>query len=51
MSASLDFRSTLGRTISLMEPDGIDGLIVMKPASLTHLPGEGRPCALGSVTR
>lgn len=51
MSASFDFRSRWVRAVSLMERDGIDGLFVMKPANLAYLTGDGRPCALGLLTR
>ncbi|MBI4271845.1 MAG: aminopeptidase P family protein [Candidatus Rokubacteria bacterium] len=34
-----------------MERAGIDGLFVMKPANLAYLTGDGRPCALGLLTR
>lgn len=34
-----------------MERDGIDGLFLMKPANLAYLTGDGRPCALGLLTR
>jgi Xaa-Pro aminopeptidase len=51
MSASFDFKSRWVRAASLMEHDGIDALFLMKPANLLYLTGDGRPCALGLLTR
>jgi Xaa-Pro aminopeptidase len=34
-----------------MEAKGIDALFLMKPANLAYLTGDGRPCALGLLTR
>ncbi len=52
MSApSFDFKSRWQRAASLMEHDGIDALFLMKPANLLYLTGDGRPCALGLLTR
>lgn len=52
MSApAFDFKSRWLRAASLMERAGIDGLFVMKPANLAYLTGDGRPCALGLLTR
>jgi len=39
------------RAASLMERHGIDALFLMKPANLAYLTGDGRPCALGLLTR
>jgi Xaa-Pro aminopeptidase len=39
------------RAASLMEQHGIDALFLMKPANLAYLTGDGRPCALGLLTR
>lgn len=48
---SFDFRSRWARAASLMERRGIDALFLMKPANLAYLTGDGRPCALGLLTR
>lgn len=34
-----------------MEKGGIDAIFLMKPANLAYLTGDGRPCALGLLTR
>jgi Xaa-Pro aminopeptidase len=46
-----DFKSRWRRAASLMERQGIDALFVMKPSNLFYLTGDGRPCALGLLTR
>jgi Xaa-Pro aminopeptidase len=51
MTSSFDFKSRWLRAVSLMERDGIDALFLMKPANLAYLTGDGRPCALGLLTR
>ncbi len=48
---SFDFKSRWARAAALMERSGIDGLFLMKPANLAYLTGDGRPCALGLLTR
>lgn len=48
---SFDFKSRWARAASLMERSGIDALFLMKPANLAYLTGDGRPCALGLLTR
>ena len=48
---SFDFKSRWARAASLMERRGIDALFLMKPANLAYLTGDGRPCALGLLTR
>ncbi len=48
---SFDFKSRWARAASLMERHGIDALFLMKPANLAYLTGDGRPCALGLLTR
>ncbi|HET8576832.1 MAG TPA: Xaa-Pro peptidase family protein [Methylomirabilota bacterium] len=48
---SFDFKSRWAQAASLMEARSIDGLFVMKPANLAYLTGDGRPCALGLLTR
>ncbi len=50
-NSSFDFKSRWLRAVSLMERAGIDGLFLMKPANLAYLTGDGRPCALGLLTR
>ena len=50
-TTSFDYKSRWLRAVSLMERDGIDGLFLMKPANLAYLTGDGRPCALGLLTR
>ena len=51
MSVSFDFRARWARAVSRMDATGIDALFVMKPANLAYLTGDGRPCALGLLTR
>ena len=52
MSASpFDFKSCWLRAVSVMEGVGMDALFLMKPANLVYLTGDGRPCALGLLTR
>lgn len=46
-----DFKSRWLRAVSLMEGADIDALFLMKPANLVYLTGDGRPCALGLLTR
>jgi Xaa-Pro aminopeptidase len=46
-----DVTSRWARAASLMEEYGIDALFLMKPANLAYLTGDGRPCALGLLTR
>jgi hypothetical protein len=46
-----DIKSRWIRAASLMERHGIDALFLMKPANLAYLTGDGRPCALGLLTR
>lgn len=48
---SFDFKSRWLRAVALMERAGIDALFLMKPANLAYLTGDGRPCALGLLTR
>ena len=48
---SFDFKSRWARAASLMERHGVDALFLMKPANLAYLTGDGRPCALGLLTR
>lgn len=48
---SFDFKSRWARAASLMERAGIDALFLMKPANLAYITGDGRPCALGLLTR
>jgi len=48
---SFNFKARWTRAASLMEAHGIDALFLMKPANLAYLTGDGRPCALGLLTR
>jgi Xaa-Pro aminopeptidase len=48
---SFDFKARWARAASSMQGHGIDALFVMKPANLAYLTGDGRPCALGLLTR
>src|SRR5512142_2641135 len=48
---SFDFKARWVRTASSMQAHGVDALFVMKPANLAYLTGDGRPCALGLLTR
>lgn len=50
-SLPFDFKARWTRAASLMEAQGIDALFLMKPANLAYLTGDGRPCALGLLTR
>src|SRR5512143_3577194 len=49
--AAFDYETRWARAASLMEAQGVDALFVMKPANLAYLTGDGRPCALGLLTR
>jgi Xaa-Pro dipeptidase len=49
--AAFDYKTRWARAASLMEVHGVDALFVMKPANLAYLTGDGRPCALGLLTR
>jgi Xaa-Pro aminopeptidase len=48
---SFDFKARWARAASSMQAHGIDALFLMKPANLAYLTGDGRPCALGLLTR
>ena len=48
---SFDFEARWVRAASSMRAHGVDALFVMKPANLAYLTGDGRPCALGLLTR
>ncbi len=48
---SFDFKARWARAAELMEAHRIDALFLMKPANLAYLTGDGRPCALGLLTR
>lgn len=50
-SPSFDMKARWGRAAQLMEARGIDALFLMKPANLAYLTGDGRPCALGLLTK
>jgi len=47
----VDFDARWARAAELMGEHDIDALFVMKPANLAYLTGDGRPCALGLLTR
>jgi Xaa-Pro dipeptidase len=46
-----DIKARWTRAALLMEARGIDAIFLMKPANLAYLTGDGRPCALGLLTR
>jgi len=46
-----DVKARWLRAAQLMEARGIDALLLMKPANLAYLTGDGRPCALGLLTK
>lgn len=48
---TVDVNARWARAAELMGGHGIDALFVMKPANLAYLTGDGRPCALGLLTR
>ena len=48
---TFDYKARWKRAAALMERDGIDALFLMKPANLAYVTGDGRPCALGLLTR
>ena len=50
-ASSFDFKARWARAASSMQAHGVDALFVMKPANLAYLTGDGRPCALGLLTR
>lgn len=50
-TASFDFGARWARAARLMEEQSVDALFMMKPANLAYLTGDGRPCALGLLTR
>lgn len=51
MASSIDLKARWTRASELMEARGIDAIFLMKPANLAYLTGDGRPCALGLLTR
>jgi Xaa-Pro aminopeptidase len=51
MTAAFDYKARWVRAASLMHRNGVDALFIMKPANLAYLTGDGRPCALGLLTR
>lgn len=51
VTTSFDYRARWERATKLMESKDIDALFFMKPANLAYLTGDGRPCALGLLTR
>ena len=46
-----DIKARWARAADLMQARGIDAVFLMKPANLAYLTGDGRPCALGLVTK
>ncbi len=46
-----DIKARWTRAAELMEARGIDAIFLMKPANLAYLTADGRPCALGLLTR
>jgi len=46
-----DIKARWVRAAQLMEARGIDAIFLMKPANLAYLTGDGRPCALGLLTK
>jgi len=46
-----DIKARWTRGAELMQARGIDAIFLMKPANLAYLTGDGRPCALGLLTR
>ncbi len=50
-SPSFNIKGRWARAVQLMEAQGVDALFLMKPANLAYLTGDGRPCALGLLTR
>lgn len=50
-ASSFDFKARWARAASSMQAHDVDALFVMKPANLAYLTGDGRPCALGLLTR
>ena len=50
-ASTFDFKARWVRAASSMQAHGVDALFVMKPANLAYLTGDGRPCALGLLTR
>ena len=50
-SPSFNIKVRWSRAAQLMEAEGVDALFLMKPANLAYLTGDGRPCALGLMTR
>ena len=50
-SSLFNINGRWGRAAQLMEAQGVDALFLMKPANLAYLTGDGRPCALGLLTK
>jgi len=48
---TFDVKARWVRAAQLMEARGIDAIFLMKPANLAYLTGDGRPCALGLLTK
>lgn len=50
-AATFDYASRWQRAAEAMKREGIDALFLMKPANRAYFTGDGRPCALGLLTR
>lgn len=50
-NSTVAYKARWQRAAALMERDGVDALFLMKPANLAYVTGDGRPCALGLLTR
>lgn len=50
-SLTFDYKARWKRAAVLMEQEGIDAMVLMKPANLAYITGDGRPCALALLTR
>ncbi len=46
-----DIKARWARAAELMQARGIEAIFLMKPANLSYLTGDGRPCALGLLTK
>lgn len=51
MTPPFNIRARWTRAAGLMDVKGVDALFLMKPANLAYLTGDGRPCALGLLTK
>lgn len=51
MASSIDIQARWTRASELMAARGVDAIFLMKPANLAYLTGDGRPYALGLLTK